>query len=124
MTALRCADCVKDRTFPTVTALGRHRQAKHGEPLGVLGNKVRAERRAAELRNTQAAEITRRQESARQEVRDGLTPREVLLAEALEGACGHLDFIGWGDSYERECADGSGLREQIEAALKASGARP
>jgi hypothetical protein len=38
------------------------------------------------------------------------------LLEALIAAKEHLDFIGWGDSYEREST--SQLEEQIESAIK------
>lgn len=43
-----------------------------------------------------------------------------LLREALEAAEGHLDYTGYGDSWERECADAQGLPEKIAAALKAT----
>jgi hypothetical protein len=37
-------------------------------------------------------------------------------AEALSKAENHLDWIGWGDSYERRCAYDDKLPERIEAA--------
>jgi len=37
--------------------------------------------------------------------------------EALEAAKDHLDFCGYGDSYERECAFADKLPEKIEAAI-------
>ena len=40
-----------------------------------------------------------------------------LLAQALEAAKSHLEYCGYGDSWERECAQGSGLPERIEDAL-------
>lgn len=42
-----------------------------------------------------------------------------LLAKALKDSNAHLDYCGWGDRYERECADLEKLPEQNEAALKA-----
>lgn len=42
-----------------------------------------------------------------------------LLAEALIAASDHLDYCGYGDNWENECARESGLEEQIEAAIKA-----
>ena len=40
------------------------------------------------------------------------------LLEALEAAQEHLDYCGYGDSWERECAKDSKLEERIEAAIK------
>jgi len=45
-----------------------------------------------------------------------------LLLAALETAHRHLEWCGYGDSYERECARDSGIPEQLETALAA--ARP
>lgn len=42
--------------------------------------------------------------------------RESDLLEALEAAKAHLEYIGYGDFYEREGTEG--LREQIEEAIK------
>lgn len=42
------------------------------------------------------------------------------LADALEKANDHLDWIGWGDSYERECATNAGIQTEVEAALEAA----
>ena len=39
------------------------------------------------------------------------------LYEALEAAQRHLNYCGYGDSWERECAQESGLEQQIEDAL-------
>lgn len=39
------------------------------------------------------------------------------LREALQAASDHLDYCGYGDAYERECAHASGLADQIETAL-------
>lgn len=40
-----------------------------------------------------------------------------VLLEALKEAREHLDWCGWGDSYERECARADGLPEKIDAAI-------
>ncbi len=40
------------------------------------------------------------------------------LVEALTKAAEHLDWCGYGDRYERECADEAKLPQLIEAALK------
>ncbi len=45
------------------------------------------------------------------------TDRERKLFLALEAAHQHLEFCGYGDSYERECAKEQGLDKQIGAAL-------
>jgi methylmalonyl-CoA mutase N-terminal domain/subunit len=37
--------------------------------------------------------------------------------EALSDAKDHLDYCGWGDSWERECAKEQGLQPKIDAAL-------
>ncbi len=39
------------------------------------------------------------------------------LLEALEAAEEHLNFCGWGDKYERECARDEKLPEKIRAAI-------
>lgn len=43
----------------------------------------------------------------------------VMLVEGLEEASDCLDYCGYGDSWERECAYHNGSPEKIEAALKA-----
>ena len=40
--------------------------------------------------------------------------------EALRAAQTHLDFCGWGDRYERECAEATNIVDRIDAALKAA----
>lgn len=40
------------------------------------------------------------------------------LVDALDGAKSHLDYVGYGDSYERECAMDERLPELIDGALK------
>lgn len=48
--------------------------------------------------------------------------------EALLAASEHLDYCGYGDSWERECAEASNLEDQIakgiEAAAKELGISP
>ncbi len=39
------------------------------------------------------------------------------LTVALEAARDHLEYCGYGDSWERECARDSGLSKQIEDAI-------
>ena len=45
--------------------------------------------------------------------------REAALEmyEALDAAQAHLDFCGYGDEYERDCAREKGLPDQISIAL-------
>jgi hypothetical protein len=53
------------------------------------------------------------------------SPKELLrlhelnaeLLEALEAASEHLDYVGYGDSWERECAHHARLPERIAAAI-------
>lgn len=45
---------------------------------------------------------------------------ETKLLEALEAARDHLEYCGYGDSWERECAEESKLAEQISAAISAA----
>ena len=42
-----------------------------------------------------------------------------LLYEALKDAQEHLEYCGYGDNYERECARDEGLPEKIAEALHA-----
>ena len=42
-----------------------------------------------------------------------------MLGEALSAAQDHLDYCGYGDSWERECAKQAKLPEQINAAILA-----
>ena len=42
--------------------------------------------------------------------------KEVI--EALQEANDHLEYCGYGDSWERECAIDGGLDKKIEAALE------
>lgn len=50
-----------------------------------------------------------------------MTDKELIkiLGEVLEVAESHLDYCWYGDSWERECANGAGLPLEIEEALKA-----
>lgn len=45
------------------------------------------------------------------------TPIESSLYAALQNASFHLDYCGYGDRWERECAEEQGLRKVISAAL-------
>lgn len=42
------------------------------------------------------------------------------LTKALQAASDHLDYCGYGDNWERECAKESKLPQAIEAALNAA----
>jgi len=44
--------------------------------------------------------------------------RAECLERALQAAKEHLEYCGYGDKWERECAEASKLEEQIEEALK------
>lgn len=46
-----------------------------------------------------------------------MTETERILYEALAAAKAHLDYCGYGDSWEAECAREERLEEQIQAAL-------
>lgn len=41
-----------------------------------------------------------------------------MLRDALEDAESHLDYCGYGDSWERECATAQGLPVKIREALE------
>lgn len=41
-----------------------------------------------------------------------------LLREALQAAQAHLDYCGYGDKWERECAAEEKLEEKINDALE------
>ena len=41
-----------------------------------------------------------------------------VLREALEAAQSHLEYCGYGDSWERECAQAQGLEDKIAKALE------
>lgn len=49
-----------------------------------------------------------------------MTALEKKLFRALTAAQQHLDYCGYGDKWERECAEASGLEEQIKKALAAT----
>ena len=49
---------------------------------------------------------------------DRLRKENAALREALELAVEHLDWIGWGGSWERECVRDSGDMAKINAALQ------
>lgn len=42
------------------------------------------------------------------------------VVNALYSAEGHLNYCGYGDSWERECAEDSGLAKEISEALEAA----
>lgn len=43
-----------------------------------------------------------------------------ILREALTAARKHLEYCGYGDKWERECAMAQGLEKQIDNALDVS----
>lgn len=54
---------------------------------------------------------------------EGATPDRVKdaapeLLEALTAAWKHLEYCGYGDKWERECALTEGLPEKVESALR------
>ncbi len=51
---------------------------------------------------------------------DKLTDKEKIkvLRTALQDASDHLDYCGYGDSWERECAIEEGLEKKITEALE------
>lgn len=40
-----------------------------------------------------------------------------ILREALKAAIDHLEYCGYGDSWERECAEESGLPNKLSKAM-------
>jgi len=44
-----------------------------------------------------------------------------ILRDALEDAKSHLEYVGYGDDWERECAFDSGLPDRIDYALEIFG---
>ena len=44
----------------------------------------------------------------------------IILREALEAASDHLDYCGYGDAWERECAIHHKLSDKINNALELS----
>jgi glutamine synthetase type III len=55
-------------------------------------------------------------------VKTKLTPLEQQLLEALREAQEHLEYCGYGDKWERECAKEAGLEKKIKAAIDAADA--
>lgn len=49
---------------------------------------------------------------------DAMTDLEKTLLEALKKAEAHLDYIGYGDSWERGCAEEAHLEETIKEAIR------
>ena len=49
-----------------------------------------------------------------------LTELETTLLEALREAKEHLEYCGYGDKWERECAKEAGLEKKLEAAIDAA----
>ena len=44
----------------------------------------------------------------------------IELRDALEAARDHLEYCGYGDAWERECAEARDLSGKIERALESS----
>ena len=55
--------------------------------------------------------------SLKQDELDAANKTIAELREALEAASDHLDYVGYGDSWEQECAEATGLEKKINAAL-------
>lgn len=53
-----------------------------------------------------------------------LNPLERQLFDALTDASSHLEYCGYGDKWERECAREQKLEEKIIAALVAAMEKP
>jgi hypothetical protein len=51
-------------------------------------------------------------------MRDVLHVLQQVLT-ALVDASDHLDYCGYGDSWERECAQAQGLKQKIKEAIEA-----
>lgn len=49
-----------------------------------------------------------------------MTALEQQLLEALKAASAHLDYIGYGDAWERSVAEWGKLAEKIDAAIEAA----
>jgi hypothetical protein len=60
-------------------------------------------------------------------VKENVPCRECLkkvlktVTEALQEASDHLDYCGYGDKWERECADASKIEEHVSFALEQAG---
>lgn len=54
----------------------------------------------------------------RKEEFDTMKAMAVLLFETLRDAAEHLNYCGYGDKWERECAKEGKLQERIESALQ------
>lgn len=51
-----------------------------------------------------------------------MTEQEIQqVVTALKAASDHLEYCGYGDAWERECATTEGLPKQIEDALRVAG---
>jgi len=48
---------------------------------------------------------------------DRLRAINAELLEMLMAAQAHLEYCGWGDAFERQCARDEGLPEKITAAI-------
>lgn len=57
-------------------------------------------------------------EHVRAEVSRRLEEDRAALVEVATALYNHLEWIGWGDSYERECIIEDGLPERARALLK------
>src|SRR5262249_21154797 len=66
--------------------------------------------------STRSIPMTRRREPS-------LTPLERQLLKALKAAKDHLDYCGYGDNWERQCAQAAKLEQTIDAAIEAAGER-
>lgn len=51
---------------------------------------------------------------------DEIIQLAIKLRIALKLAHGHLEYCGYGDTWERSCANDSGLPAEIETALELS----
>lgn len=75
------------------------------------------------------SEITEERQEEKRAIKSLTTERDAhkaqsdRLREALEDAKKHLDYCGYGDKWERECAKSEKLPQKIEAALAAMQAK-
>jgi chromosome segregation ATPase len=82
----------------------------------------RLQKQVADLEEKVTAEREQRVTKLKEATAEIGSLREALkqTREALNDAKEHLDYCGWGDSWERECAKAQGLEPKVDAALDAA----
>lgn len=88
----------------------RDNSVRYGQTSGCIPGEILPD-------NVELEELTKASIFLKGYIKDLETNQKGLL-KALKAAAAHLDWAGYGDSYERKCANDAKLPEHIQSAIE------